>query len=472
MIPILVQAGASTIPTFMAALSAFVVGILRPYRRGAAIALASGFTLIAISGWFLLRPILRVHRSRTGVDWAQVALNAIRREQLTKENQRPSKDGLIHLQSAWEFRHPGASFLSTPAIKDGHIYGTSCMVDVGRTYGSVFCLDNRTGRQIWQVEDIGGQELKGIFSSPVVTADGKYVIVGEGLHFDSACHLICFDAATGKVRWKIDIPQNHVESSPAVFGDFVVVGAGAIERANHLPVDSPGYVLAVRVSDGEVLWRRDVVDPESSPVIAPNGITYIGSGVEGCAIVAINPRGEFLWKTPTKYPVTGPITLADNLVIAGSGRGDFVNADRHPAGAVVAMDSASGKMIWQAQLPDAVLGRVSVGDEKVFCPVRDGTVVALDLKDGKPIWRRQIASAPILGGIALSGQYIYAVSSDGFLAILDAKTGTLREKDPLNDETSAGRQNLSVSTPVINDGNLFVGSETGGLHCFIGAVAH
>src|SRR5262249_23649595 len=147
---------------------------------GATIVLACGLTLIAISGWLFVRPLLRAHRSRIGIDWAQVATNTIRQKQLIDHQQRTTKDQPIHLQSVWEFRLPGASFLSTPAIRGSRIYGASCTVDVGQTYASIFCLDTRTGRQIWQVQDIDGQDLKGIFSSPVVTGDGKHLIVGEG----------------------------------------------------------------------------------------------------------------------------------------------------------------------------------------------------------------------------------------------------------------------------------------------------
>ncbi|MGH8100958.1 MAG: PQQ-binding-like beta-propeller repeat protein [Chthoniobacterales bacterium] len=418
---------------------------------------------------FVLSHQMRVH-SHPQIDWAQVALNAIRSEELAQKAQPSANGEPRRLRLLWEFKQPGASFLSTPTLKDGHLYGASCIIDVGGTFGSIFCLDAATGRPIWQVAKINNQDLKGVFSSPVLTANGKYLVIGEGLHFDSECHLICLDADTGKLHWKIDIPKNHVESSPAVFDDFVVAGAGAIERANHLPVDSPGYALCVRVSDGTVLWRRDIVDPESSPAVAMDGVTYIGSGVSGSAVLAVRPNGDFFWQTPTPYPATGPISLAKDLVLVGTGRGDFVNADRHPSGAVLAVNRVNGKVQWRTELPDAVLGRIAIGEEKAFCPVRDGTVVALDLKDGSKIWRQTISHAPMLAGTALSGHSVYAVSSDGFLVLLDARTGELLEKHALNDETEPGRRNLSLSSPLVGDGRVFVGSETGGLRCFVGTT--
>jgi outer membrane protein assembly factor BamB len=323
---------------------------------------------------------------------------------------------------------------------------------------------------IWQVDKIGKHDLKAFFSSPALTADGKFLIIGEGLHFDIDCHLICLHADTGKLHWKIDVPKNHVESSPAVFDDFVVVGAGAIERANHLPVDSPGYVLGVGISDGKVHWQSDVIDPESSPAIAPDGTVYIGSGINGCAVVALNANGSRLWKTSTPYPATGAISLSKELVVFGIGRGDFVNADPHPAGAVLALYRSTGHSRWQTELPDAVLGNLALSDGKAFCPVRDGSVVAIDLENGQEIWRQQISQAPVLAGTACSGDSVYAVSSDGVLVVVDARTGKLIERHALNDETNPGRQNLSLSAPLVRDGRVFVGSETGGLRCFVGTA--
>lgn len=471
-VPILVQSGTAVLPSLLAGVGTFVTVLFRPWewlrlpppkRRLALLTIAGsialGCILIVLSGQ------MRV-RSRSQTNWAQVALNIIHQEEIAAG--ASATGSLAHrLQPLWAYKEPGASFLSTPVVADGRVYGASCLVDVTGTFGSIFCLDAAAGQPIWKVDKIGDEDLKGIFSSPALTKDGKYLIIGEGLHFDAECHLICLEAANGKVRWKIDIPQNHIESSPAILGDVVVVGAGAIERADHLPVESPGYALAVRVSDGRVLWQRGVVDPESSPLITPDGNAYFGSGVNGCTIVAIGARGNILWKTPTLYPATGPLALAHDLLIAGVGRGDLVRADPSPAGAVLAINRHTGEVKWRTEFPDAVLGRVAIGGEKVFCPVRDGSVWGLDLETGNVVWKQKISEAPVLAGLTVSGESLYAVSSDGFLVILDAKTGKLLAKQALNDEADPGRQNLCLSSPLVTDTHLFVGSETGGLRCFV-----
>ena len=145
----------------------------------------------------------------------------------------------------------------------------------------MFCLDAATGKLIWKTEEVDGKGLKGVHSSPILSEDGKSVLVGSGMPFDDrgGVYLLCLDAATGKVRWSRHVPHDYIMGAPAVHGGMVVVGAGAVERNDHAQIEHTGFVMAVRVSDGSELWRMDVVDPESSPAFGPDGTLYIGSGL-------------------------------------------------------------------------------------------------------------------------------------------------------------------------------------------------
>ena len=135
-----------------------------------------------------------------------------------------------------------------------------------------------------EIGKVGGSGIKPIFSSPTLTADGKRLLIGEGLHDDSDSRLLCINAETGKLEWQIQTPL-HVESSPAVHGDLVVVGAGSIEGSDRKPKGHPGMVIAARISDGTKLWEHQVNDPESSPAISADGqAVYIGSGFQGNAV--------------------------------------------------------------------------------------------------------------------------------------------------------------------------------------------
>lgn len=364
-----------------------------------------------------------------------------------------------------------AMILSSPAVHGDRVYGASCELDPPDSYGMVFCVDANTGKTIWSVDQVNGEEIKGFFSSPAITADGKRLLIGQGLHPDSDCQLICLNAENGEVVWTVETPL-HLESSPAIENGVVYIGAGAIEDpATHKPISHTGYVMAVRIADGKELWRHDVADPESSP-IAKDGVLYIGSGFNGKAVVALRTGEELngqpreLWKTETPYPITGAVTLMGDTLIVGGGNGDFVFRDPNPAGVVMALDAKSGDVIWTANMPDAVLGAVAAGDYLV-APIAAGKVVALDPKTGDEVWSTAVSGqAPVLAGASVVDGFVYAVSHDGYMVKLALEDGAMLEKIYINKKTKPGEQGLCISSPMISNGRIFVGSETGGLRCY------
>jgi outer membrane protein assembly factor BamB len=477
-VPIFMSAGAAVLPTILVGLTSFAAVLFKPRELlricrekplVPLITLASAAAL-GLGTWWFLRPVpLQAATYAGGLrppgapDWAQVAHD------------------ILH-KGEWSYNPADSEvmFLSSPLVAGNRVYAAGCQVSAGGLIGVLTCLDSSSnGAVVWQKTDGGDEPLRPFFSSPALSKDGKYLIVGEGLHEDHDCSLLCFDAATGDLRWRAKTPL-HVESSPAIFGDIAVVGAGAIEDASHRATGDPGFVFAVRISDGTILWRQPVNDPESSPAIDEQGIVYIGSGFNGNAVVALRSESDedlrakklnrILWRTKIAYPATGTITLADDLVIAGAGNSDYVNADPHPQGVVVALDRKTGLPRWEAKLDDAVLGAIAHYEDKLICPCRSGEVIALNIADGKMIWHTPVnGHSPVLAGCVLDGSDVYAVSSDGYLARLDARTGKIiGQLRNINDpaKPSTGK---TMSTPREVGGRLFVGTETGGLRCLLGA---
>ena len=401
----------------------------------------------------------------------------------------------LGLTTAWEFPQPGspaaeelgaALCFCSPTVAGDAVYGGSCLYDVLGNYGTLFCLDAATGKPRWTAstyrsEDGQERQCKGFFSSPAVSADGKYLVVGQGLHFDENCDLICVSASTGHLHWSVSTPL-HIEGSPAIEDDLAVAGAGAIEIGEDREVQGhPGLVIAVQISTGQKRWEYQLNDPESSPVI-DRGIVYIGSGFHGNAVCALRTETDeelaqqgverLLWSTATAHPATGAVTVTEDLVLVGTGNGDYVFTAPEPEGTVLALDRATGQVRWQVALPDGVLGRIAVVGQRALVPVRNGEIVALDLaatSADRVLWRQRISGdRAVLAGAAFTGSYVYAVSQDGYLGVLAAGDGRLLERHPLNAPGRPGEQGLSVSSPTVAAGRLYVGSETGGLRCFQG----
>lgn len=413
---------------------------------------------------------------------------------------RKGQDGSaapLQLELDWEV-HPEdfAMILTSPLVHNGVIYAASTLIDPPNTFGMVFAVDSASGDVLWKSENLPatGRDMKGFFSSPALTEDGRFLLIGQGLHPDTECELICLDAATGRVVWTVRTPI-HVESSPAIYGDIVVVGAGAIEvgpdrkpTGDPLGAGHPGYVFAVRISTGEELWQFQINDPESSPAIR-DGVAFIGAGFNGQEVVALRVAGtdaelaeagldRVVWRTPTPYPAVAAVTLVDDLVLIGGGNSDFVFADPNPAGVILALDQRTGEERWRIETPDSVLGPIAVHNGLAVAPVRSapgpgrrsGMLLAFDVRDnGREVWRHQLErNALMLAGVALTDTLTYAISSDGYLRVLSSEDGSLLEEHYINRTDRPGEQGLSISSPTLSNGRLYVGSETGGLRAYEG----
>lgn len=479
-VPIFVSAGAALAPTIIAAIVSVAAIIFKPRelirvcRLRPLAALATVATIafvILITIWWTSSPSKTAIAKTARYDWAKVAEELIARQRVIETASTPAAP--VNLQKLWSFAPEETMFLSNPLIAGGRIYAAGCQSDLGGYTGLLACLDGETGKPIWQITQLGAEPLLPFFSSPTLTPDGKYLIIGQGLHQDRNCSLLCFDAATGKLVWKVKTPL-HIESSPAIRGDMVVVGVGAIEGTDRRAIGDPGFVMAVRISDGKQLWRQPLNDAESSPAIDENGTVYAGSGFNGKAIVSIDSSTDktdrIIWRTESPHPMIGGVTLAGDLVISGGGNGDAVHSDRNPQGIVLALDRKTGQKCWQTTLDDAVLGTLNAHDGMVICPVRTGEVVALSLQDGKIIWRAKVSGqSPVLAGCAFTAGRVYAISGDANLVVIDSKNGKVLERHYLNDQSKPG-SGLSMSDPQVANGRVYVGTETGGLVCLVGGA--
>lgn len=485
-VPLVANLGGALLPAILAPIISALALLVRPRELAKAVRRRPGRTVVtlAVLGvavwgivWMAKTPAQARATGAAGefkVDWTRVALTMIERE-------GGEGEAALGLRREWQFNPiEGAMFLATPVVRDGRVYAASAQTGATGGMGVVYCVDATDGREIWRLERFEDRGLKPIFSSPALTADGKWLLIGEGLHFDSDSRLLCINAETGKLKWRIQTPL-HVESSPAIHGDVVVVGAGSIEGSDRKPRGHPGLVIAARISDGKKLWEHQVNDPESSPAISGDGaVAYIGSGFQGNAVVALRTASDEelkskgltreLWRTAVPYPVTGAVTLAGEMAIVGGGNSDYVNADRNPLGVIVAIDAKTGQKRWEKMMPDAVLGKIAAKDGVLICAVRDGTVVALKQSNGEQIWIMPVSGkSPVLAGCAFTGKHVYAVSNDGYVAVMDAADGrAVEDKQMVNSDDLPGELGMCLSAPVVVGARVYVGSETGGLRCFSG----
>ncbi|MFO0848860.1 MAG: PQQ-binding-like beta-propeller repeat protein [Gemmataceae bacterium] len=338
-------------------------------------------------------------------------------------------------------------FVAAPTVTDDAIYLSALRLDGLRFGGAVFAVDTTTGRQRWRFADDGG--MRATASAP--TLAGGRLFVGDGMHADAPCRVYALDPGGGQKLWEHEV-GDHVESTPAVVGDTVFVGAG-----------NDG-LLALDAVTAAVRWR---FDPDLHIDTAPwveGGKVYVGSGpsrrFKRCEVAAVDAgTGRPVWRTPTDLPAWGAPRVVGGRVFAGLGNGRLTEPAQPPetpAGAVLCLDAATGAEVWRVRTPDAVFQRPTVADGRVYAGCRDGTLYCLWADSGADVFRVAMG-APVIAPPAVADGRVYAVSMAGLLKCLDAADG--REVWRFDLAARTKTQPLMTAAPVVHRGRVYLAGE-------------
>ena len=253
---------------------------------------------------------------------------------------------------------------SAPIVSGGVMYLTSQHYTVA--------LDASNCRVLWSNRWVPRDRETVRANRGAAIAGGKII---RGTTDD---YLLAIDAETGKLLWSKQIakPQDgfFISMPPLVHGDLIYIGPGGSELAVS------GWVGAFRLSDGERVWKFNIIPADGEP-----GAETWGSNPE-----ARKHAGGALW-TPLSYDEE-----KDLLFVAGGNPAPDFYDDARPGAnlytnSIIALDGKTGRLAWYNQ----------------FIP---HDVHDYDLTHVNPIFKIGTRTA-----IATSGK-------DGMLRVVDANT--------------------------------------------------
>lgn len=219
-----------------------------------------------------------------------------------------------------------AARVFSPSFRDGIAYA-------GDEQGLLRAIDADSGTVRWR------RKFPGWIYPPAISA-GRLVAGGQ------PHRLYGLDADTGETRWEIELGQEMVHRP-------VVLPGGAV-----LATTFAGEILAVGPEDGVVRWRvRDAV-ANLSPAVANGRLFFRTFG--GWLKARRERDGRLLWSVRLQGRVAPPVAVRRGRVWTGDG-----------AGAVVALDGATGQELQRAPLPGHLIGRPIVADGKAAVFVKD-----------------------------------------------------------------------------------------------------
>ena len=269
---------------------------------------------------------------------------------------------------------------------------------------------------------------------------------------------------TENVVWKMPLPGVGA-SSPVVIGNkiFLTAGVGGAD-------DLVRHVLCLDAADGKVLWDRTVESdlPEQEKIREDHGYCsatpvatatqlFVFFGKSG--VFCFDHAGNQLWTTKVGTALNGwgsaaSLTLHGKLVL--------VNASVE-SGSLVALDQESGKKVWSAggikeSWHAPVLAPGTGGVIEVITALA-GEVRSFNADSGAPLWQCKTGIAWYMCPLPVAHEgVLYAVggrSGVGGLAVRTGGRGDVTESHRL----WTLQKGTNVPSPILHGGHLYFAHE-------------
>jgi outer membrane protein assembly factor BamB len=263
-------------------------------------------------------------------------------------------------------------------------------------------------------------------------------------------HVLCFDAADGKLLWDTEIPagkllvdnfyHGYAVPTPCTDGKlvFALFGSG---------------VFAALDFDGKIVWREELPAQRekdggvcASPILFED--TVIVPGIQDMGLRALEKAtGKVRWEQKTKQRNT----MATPALIRIDGKLQLI----HYAGGIQGLDPATGELIWTCRAPTSQ-SSPCYGGGLLFADAgrggREGAAIDPtgkgDVSKTHVKWKTEVEGVAGSSAIIV-GDHIYRSSGQDFIRCWDVKSGELV------DEIRAARITPSSSPIATADGRIY-----------------
>jgi outer membrane protein assembly factor BamB len=347
------------------------------------------------------------------------------RDAVVREGPELARSWASPPQPLW--RHPCGGGYAAVAVAGN----SAVTVEKRGASEAVVCYDTDTGLERWVHEHpdrfkdetrMGGD---GPRATPTI-ADGDVYSLGAG------GDLVCLDAASGKLRWQVNILDGNknviwgMSGSPLVYDRFVVVNPGKQEKGK-----SPKYgaLTAFDRKTGEVVWNAgDTHAGYSSPMLATLAgkrqvLLFDQDGLGGYDADKGTVLWHFDWETPQQpeIKVAQPIVLPDDRVFVSSSYGNGCALLK-----IGPADDGKQKVtqLWKNLKMRCRFTSPVADDHFLYGLDEPGVLVCLDQETGAVKWREGRYGH---GQLLRAGGLLLIQAEDGELALVEAKGDAFRE---------------------------------------------
>ena len=156
------------------------------------------------------------------------------------------------------------------------------------------------------------------------------------------------------------------------------------------------------------LWQyQPGLNVDASPTVDGKRL-YAGSGIsrthKTTAMFCLDTEtGTPIWRVDTELPVWSSPCIVGEHAYYGLGNGQYGASAEKPAGAVMCVEAATGRRLWEENLPDGVLDKPVVDGRHVYVGSRDKNFYCLDRAKGRVVWKREMEAVVSAANLALRG---------------------------------------------------------------------
>ncbi|NCC03002.1 MAG: pyrrolo-quinoline quinone [Proteobacteria bacterium] len=312
----------------------------------------------------------------------------------------------------------------------------------------------RAPTEIWD-RDIGSGSRGGykLLAQPIVAENKIFAMDARGM-------VSAYRAEDGRQAWE-------QETRPASADEDAIGGGVSYDNGVVYAATGFGEVLALRASDGAIIWRRMLQKPiRSAPTISDGRLFVIDIENETTAI-----------DTKTSFVLWHHKGIAENATLMGSSSpavdGDTVVV-AYSSGEIFGLRAQNGRVVWSEVLavPKTIGALPAIADirglpvidaGRVYATSHSGRTVSLMQRTGNRAWEADI------GGINtpfVSGDVVFMLSLNNHLLALDRELGRIiwsTELPKLEDPEDKDSKPVFWWGPVLAGGRLWLTSSHGSL---------
>lgn len=246
----------------------------------------------------------------------------------------------------------------------------------------ILCLDAKTGKELWQHRYAVAYGSLDYGNGPRASVT---IHAGKAFTLGALGHAACLDAATGEVKWQVNMVQEHggvvpqwgFAASPFIWKDAVLL---------HVGSQPEGSIIALDQATGSVRWCGGS-DPAGycTPVVfeTPSGQQLIQWGPEH--VESISPEnGKSNWRFPYKITygvsIAQPLFHENILLVSGYWHGTRALA--------LGKEPGSHHLVWSDEkVLCGLMSQPLYKDGFVYLLTKAEGVVCFKLSDGSIRWK-------------------------------------------------------------------------------------